>query len=814
MRPLTVSGFRCGIALVCVLAFSITGAPCARASFASRTADDLLGQYAADGRPDFSKSMGYIGPNNGKNGSPNANDVGFGNVDVRNSTWATPEVDPVNHRLYVVDSSNSRIVFYDLNNSNVLTDYVQDGVIGQPDLFQSGYNRQNGSAADTSAAQANSLSGPSAVAVTPPGGIWVADSINNRVLFFPEPAGDGSDVATEVIGQPDLVSNQVNRGGTTNRNALRNPTDVALAPGGLWVVDRGNNRLLFFRSPVGDGSDAAAKVIGQPNFTANHTGRTARRVSSPTGMLATGSRIWVADTANHRVLRFTNPVGDGTDGADLVLGQASATSATRPSPAQNAVTSPTRLAYDSSTNRIYVAEYDGHRVTGWPIPGSGSGASARADVLLGQAAYTADAEGSNNGGVIPTQTRMAYVSGVTMSGNRLYVFDGGNARVLRFTRPASNPVSDQVIGHVVAGSPSFAGSLPNNSGNRAGLFRSMGMAIDRVRHKLYISELFSNRIVIYDLDGDNQLADHAIDGVIGQASLDGGVANRTGAPSARSLLTPYNIALDAGGNLWVADAGNNRVLRFPRPVGDGSDAADKVLGQPDFTSNAINRGGRPAANTLSGPWGLSIDTAGRIWVADTNNHRVLRFTSPVGDGTDVADGVVGQAGFTRGAANRGGEVAADTLSAPRYALFHNGALWVADTGNSRVVGYSPVRGDGTDAAAKVLGQPDLTTGEGNRGGLVAANTLSDPTSLMFLSNDLWIADHVNSRLVRYRSLVGDGTDAADRQIGQANFTDRGQNRATNRPGANTLALPNFMLVAGNHFFVSDQANFRVLIYDM
>src|SRR5262249_42011488 len=147
-----------------------------------------------------------------------------------------------------------------------------------------------------------------------------------------------------------------------------------------------------------------------------------------------------------------------------------------------------------------------------------------------------------------------------------------------------------------------------------------------------------------------------------------------GRPNATSLcLTAYpagtnfaeqwmrhHLDVDDRGNLYVADVYNDRVLVYYAPYsndrkgGKGDTVADLVLGQKDFTSNGPNRGrgpGKPDAEprhlSLGGfdhvaSRGVSVDGYGDVWVADTFNHRVLRFPK----GKTTADLVLGQKDFT------------------------------------------------------------------------------------------------------------------------------------------------------------------------
>src|SRR5206468_692221 len=100
------------------------------------------------------------------------------------------------------------------------------------------------------------------------------------------------------------------------------------------------------------------------------------------------------------------------------------------------------------------------------------------------------------------------------------------------------------------------------------------------------------------------------------------------------------------GKVFVADHYNHRILRFAsRAALISGVAAEGVLGHSDFTSYAITF--PPTASTLSAPTGVAVDSAGRLWVADYNNSRVLRFDSAAAKTNGApADGVLGQPAFT------------------------------------------------------------------------------------------------------------------------------------------------------------------------
>ena len=83
------------------------------------------------------------------------------------------------------------------------------------------------------------------------------------------------------------------------------------------------------------------------------------------------------------------------------------------------------------------------------------------------------------------------------------------------------------------------------------------------------------------------------------------------------------MALDAQGDLYVADTLNDRVLEYDAPL--ATDAiADRVFGQPDFTHSVENNGGL-SVSSLDQPWSVALDAQRNLYVADTYNNRVLEY---------------------------------------------------------------------------------------------------------------------------------------------------------------------------------------------
>lgn len=155
-----------------------------------------------------------------------------------------------------------------------------------------------------------------------------------------------------------------------------------------------------------------------------------------------------------------------------------------------------------------------------------------------------------------------------------------------------------------------------------------------------------------------------------------------GQGGAGKLNGPTSIVFDPKGNLWVADFGNNRVLRYDHAASKPNDGAtaDCILGQPRFDGS---NNPETSARGMSGPTGLYIDDAGTLWVVDRGNNRVLWFhnASSLANGS-AADGVLGQETFTTDNVN----CSASGFNTPENIFgTSNGDLFVTDWFNFRVV---------------------------------------------------------------------------------------------------------------------------------
>src|SRR5271156_3942859 len=127
--------------------------------------------------------------------------------------------------------------------------------------------------------------------------------------------------------------------------------------------------------------------------------------------------------------------------------------------------------------------------------------------------------------------------------------------------------------------------------------------------------------------------DTIADAVLGQPDF---VHQTPNTVDPQTFASSSAVAVDVSSatpHLYVADTQNNRVLGYQNAASFANGApADLVIGQPDLFSGLCNEGGQADAATLCGPLGVAVDGAGNLYVADTQNNRVLEYNPPFNSG--------------------------------------------------------------------------------------------------------------------------------------------------------------------------------------
>ena len=340
------------------------------------------------------------------------------------------------------------------------------------------------------------------------------------------------------------------------------------------------------------------------------------------------------------------------------------------------------------------------------------------------------------------------------------------------------------------------------------LFGPRGACLIAPEGPLAVCDTGHHRLLIWTR---RPAADNApADLVIGQPDFQSEGRNGHGAAGPATLNVPTGVAA-AAGVLAVADAWNHRVLLWHGTPARANQPADVVLGQADFASTAANRGGEaPRADTLHWCYGVALH-AGRLFVADTGNRRVLVWNRiPTANGT-AADLVLGQPDFTCRDESAGGAVSGIGMRWPHALAIFGEGFAVADAGHHRVLVWHRMPDRAETRCDVVLGQPDHARSEANRAGPPRAGSLNQPFGLAVLGDRLVVADTANSRLLGFalRDLAMGGEAAT--LAGQDTFGDNGENRWGDM-ARDSLSWPYGVSACGAQLAISDTGNNRVLLW--
>ncbi|MCK5358615.1 MAG: NHL repeat-containing protein, partial [Elusimicrobiales bacterium] len=341
----------------------------------------------------------------------------------------------------------------------------------------------------------------------------------------------------------------------------------------------------------------------------------------------------------------------------------------------------------------------------------------------------------------------------------------------------------------------------------SGLASPRGVALDKIGN-LWVVDSSNYRVLRFSPPFTNGMSANL---VLGQSSLYLSLDPPSRWPS--SLEYPESLVFDAEGNLWVSDPGNNRIVRFSPPFTNGMDA-NLVLGAPSFYTYFP---GAVTAKNFSGMYiNLAIDSTENLWVSDSSNHRVLRFSPPFTNGMD-ANLVIGQADFNSSGTAYSPPVS-DKLCVPGGISFDGeDNLWVTDVFNDRVLKFEKPFTNGEDATL-VIGQPDFYTnyfGESYTG--TTQDRLHVPVALNFDAlNNLYVMDHRNKRIVGFKPPFSNGMNA-NLVIGQPDFTTNiGDTTPENFKGffMGDIEMSGFVITDfQGRMWVSDVRNNRVLLFE-
>jgi sugar lactone lactonase YvrE len=250
----------------------------------------------------------------------------------------------------------------------------------------------------------------------------------------------------------------------------------------------------------------------------------------------------------------------------------------------------------------------------------------------------------------------------------------GNVYVADYRNNMIRAISPAGMVTTLAGSGS-QGSI-NATGTYASFFQPTGVAVDA-----------SGNVYVAD-NGNHLIREISPAGVVSTLAGSGSAGFANGSGTGAKFNYPQGIAVDGAGNVYVADYGNN-MIREISPAGMVTTLAGKSTG------GSVN--GADTAATFNQPTGVAVDAAGNVYVADSGNN-MIRKISAAGGVTTLAGS--GSAGF----ANGNGK-SASFNGCTGIALDATGNVFIADYGNNLVRKISPAGevstlGSGTGGSAK------------------------------------------------------------------------------------------------------------------
>ena len=519
-----------------------------------------------------------------------------------------------------------------------------------------------GFSGDGGPATAAELNFPRDVALDPAGNLYIADSGNSRI----RKVSPGGTISTYAGSGSRGFSGD---GGPAAAAQLNNPVGMALDPAGnLYIADITNNRI---RKVTSGGTISTYAGSGSFGFSGDGGPATDAQLGVPVGVaLDPAGNLYIADHDNGRIRKVTSGgtistyAGSGSRGLSGDGGPATAAQ----------LYSPHGVALDTAGN-LYIADSNRIRKV---TPGG----------TISTYAGTGTGPFSGDGGPA-TAAQLSSPAGVALdlTGN-LYIADDGNYRIRKVTPGGT------ISTYAGGGSSNFSGD--GGPATAAQLNVPVGVALDPAGN-LYIADQGNSRIRKVTPGGT--ISTYAGTDTPG-FSGDGGPA------TAAQLNVPVGVAVDPAGNLYIADSGSSRIRKVG-PGGTISTYAGGGGGTPGF----LGDGGPATAAYLNNPVGVTLDPAGNLYIADLGNARVRKVTPGGTISTYAGSGSFGFSGD-------GGPATAAQLNGPwGVAVDPAGILYIAESGRIRKVttggtistyagsGNFRFAGDGGPATAAELNFP-------------------------------------------------------------------------------------------------------------
>ena len=569
------------------------------------------------------------------------------------------------------------------------------------------------------------LSEPEAVAVDGAGNVYIADSGNQRIRRVYATTGTISTIAG--TGEDSYGGDS----GPATQAHLRHPRGVAVdGAGNVYISDSENNRI---RKVDTTGTISTIAGTGEWGYSGDGGPATRAQLSEPVGVAVDGDgNVYIADIGDHRIRKIdatsgiistiagTGVRGDGGDGGPASEAQ---------------LIHPLGVVVDGDGN-VYIADTDNNRIR-------------RVDAFTGTIstiAGTGEWDYGGDGGPA-TSARFKDPVGLAVGGDGIvYVVDHGNRRI-RVLQPIPGltlrtPTSTQDLSDYFAGFDAVRYQVESSGGvvetgqvtgsevTFAALMAGQGI--------ITITAIGSDgsratRTIPVSVDEAVLALSYTIDTLTGNSYvLDGGPATRAW------LESPRGVAVDAMGNLYIADQGHHRIRKVDAATGTISTIAG--TGEPGYSGD----GGPATQALLRDPVGVAVDGNGHLYIADADNRRIRRVDAFTGTISTIAG--TGERGYS----GDGGLATQAQLRYPQgVAVDGAGNLYIADSDNNRIRKVSAATG----TISTIVG-----TGGGGYsgdGGLATQAELRNPSAVTVDgAGNLYIADEGDHRIRKVDAATG------------------------------------------------------------
>lgn len=637
-----------------------------------------------------------------------------------------------------------------------------------------------------------SIGYPGSIAFDAAGNSYIADSYSSHI-FKVTSAG----TLTVVAGNG--TRGYSGDGGPATSAALSGPEGVFVdTSGNIFIADTENSVIREVVASSGNIKTVAGSATLGAGYGGDGGPATSAQLSSPFGIFVDGSgNIFIADADNSAIREVLASNGN----IQTVAGNGSAcTSPTGPcgdgGPATSAQLNLPESVFVDGSGNIFIADTDDNVIrevtagTGNIQTVAGSYYQSQGGTACSFTAAPASA----------LATRLCAPSGVTVdSAGDILIADTNNSVIWEVTGSNVTLIAG-------TGTPGFSGD--NAAANAAQVNFPSGVVLDTTGD-LFIAD--TDNFVIREVSGGN------IQTVIGNLTL--AFSGDGGSPANAELNYPGNVYVDGSGDIFIADSLNSAIREVVASTGNILTIAGNGTACASSTT-ACGDNAAAASAQLNNPYGLALDASGNLYIADTENHRIRVVNTGTASitiagvailGGDIATVAgTGTAGYTGDGALAS---AAELFSPSGVFVDPSGNIFIADTNNhvirevSESTGFiSTIAGNGTQCA-----QSSVSCGDGEA---ATAAQLSIPTGVALDSaGNIYIADEGSNRvravnpstaavtLANVPIAAGDIATVAGTGVG--GYSGDGAAAIT----AELAGPENVVLDASGNIFISDTENF-------